>query len=300
MEDTKKYHKIKKTESATVLAHIVFIILAICCIMPMILVLVISFSSSQSITDVGYTLFPEEWSLDAYKFIFKDAEMLIRSYGVTIFNTVIGASVGLILSSMMAYALSRRSYKLRTFFSFMVFFTMIFSAGLIPQYITYTKFYHMRDSLAAVILPGLVTGWNVILLRTFFYDLPEEVLESGAMDGCSEFGLYWRIAMPMMKPGLATVGLTMVLSYWNEWYRTMIYIDSSSKFDLQYMLYRLLKNAEALLQDSQAGLSSVDANFVSDTAKMAMVILAAGPMMFVFPFFQKYFVRGISTGAVKG
>ena len=300
MKDTKKYHKIKKHEPATVLAHIVFIILAICCIMPMILVLVISFSSSKSITEVGYSLFPAEWSLDAYKYIFKDSAMLVRSYGITIFNTVIGSSVGLILSSMMAYALSRRGYKLRTLFSFLVFFTMIFSAGLIPQYITYTKFYHMRDSLAAVILPGLVTGWNVILLRTFFYDLPEEVLESGAMDGCSEFGLYWRIAMPMMKPGLATVGLTMVLGYWNEWYRTMIYIDSSSKFDLQYMLYRLLKNAEALQQDAAAGLGYVDANFVSDTTKMAMVILAAGPMMFVFPFFQKYFVRGISTGAVKG
>lgn len=300
MEDTKTLHRKKKTEPATVLAHIVFVILSICCIIPMILVVVISFTSSQSITDVGYTLFPEEWSLAAYEFIFKDAKLLINSYGVTIFNTVVGSSVGLILSSMMAYALARRTYKFRTFFSFIVFFTMIFSAGLIPQYIVYTSAYHLRDSLWAVILPSLVTGWNVILLRTFFYDLPEEVLESGAMDGCSEFGLYWRIAMPMMKPGLATVGLILVLGLWNEWYRTMIYIDSSSKFDLQYMLYRLLKNAEALQIDAQAGLSTGDTGFVSDTVKMAMVILAAGPMMFVFPFFQKYFVRGLSTGAVKG
>ena len=292
--------KSRKIDVATLIAHIVFIFLAICCILPMILVLVISLSSSKSITTVGYTLFPMEWSLGAYQFIFKNLRSLVNAYGVTLFITVVGTGGGLILTSMMAYALSRRKYRFRTFFSFAVFFTMIFNAGLIPQYITYTKVYHLQNSLWAIILPGLVTGWNVILLRTFFYDLPEEVLESGAIDGCSEIGMFWRIAMPMMKPGLATIGLIMALGYWNEWYRTMIYIDSSNKFTLQFMLYRILKNTEELMKDSQAGLGMGAIDFVSDTAKMAMVILAAGPMMFVFPFFQKYFVRGISTGAVKG
>lgn len=292
--------KKRKIEPATVIAHIVFIFLAICCILPMLLVLVISFSSSKSITEIGYTFFPMEWDLGAYQFIFKDPSALINSYLVTIFNTVVGSSLGLILSSMMAYALSRRVYRYRTVFSFIVFFTMIFNAGMIPQYYVYTNWYGLRDSLWAVILPGLVGGWNVVLLRTFFYDLPTEVLESGVVDGCSEFGLFWRIAMPMMKPALATVGLMMVLGYWNEWNRTMIYIDSSSKFDLQYMLYRLLKNAQELMKDIQAGVGVGGIDFVSDTVKMAMAILAAGPMMFVFPFFQKYFVRGISSGAVKG
>lgn len=290
----------RKTEVATVIAHIVFIFLAICCILPMVLVLIVSFSSSKSITSVGYTFFPTEWSLSAYEFIFKVPKDLVNAYLVTIIITVVGASCGLILTAMLAYALSRRRYKLRTLFSFMVFFTMIFSAGLIPQYITYTKLYHLKDTLWAIILPGLVTGWNVILLRTFFYDLPEEVLESGAMDGCSEMGLFWKIAMPMMKPGLATIGLMMTLGFWNEWYRTMIYIDSSEKVTLQYLLYRMLKNTEELMRDAQAGLGMNAIDFVSDTVKMAMVILAAGPMMFVFPFFQKYFVRGLSTGAVKG
>ena len=290
----------KKKEPATVLAHIVFLFLGICCILPMLLVVVISFSSSKSITEIGYTLFPMEWSLGAYQFIFKEPSSLVNAYGVTIFNTAVGASLGLLLSSMMAYALARRNYRFRTFFSFIVFFTMIFSAGMIPQYYVYTKWFQLRDSLLAVILPTLVSGWNVVLLRTFFYDIPGEVLESGVMDGCSEFKLYWKVAMPMMKPGLATVGLLLVLGYWNEWNRTMIYIDSSSKFNLQYMLYRLLKNTEEILKDAQAGMGLGAIDFVSDTAKMAMAILAAGPMMFVFPFFQKYFIRGLSTGAVKG
>ena len=293
-------HKKRKKEPATVLAHVVFIFLGICCILPMLLVLIISFSSSKSITDIGYTLFPKEWSTGAYEFILKDPSALLNAYGITILNTVVGSSLGLLFSSMMAYALARRNYKLRTFFSFIVFFTMIFSAGMIPQYYVYTKWFHMRDTLLAVILPAMVSGWNVVLLRTFFYDIPGEVLESGVMDGCSEFKLFWKVAMPMMKPGLATVGLLLVLGFWNEWNRTMIYIDSSSKFNLQYMLYRLLKNTEEILKDAQAGMGLGAIDFVSDTAKMAMAILAAGPMMFVFPFFQKYFVRGLSTGAVKG
>ena len=292
--------KKRKKKPVTVIAHVVFIFLAICCIVPMLLVVIVSLSSSKSIVEVGYTLFPAEWSLGAYKFILKDADTLFNAYGITILNTVVGTIMGLLLSSMMAYALSRRIYKYRTFFSFVVFFTMVFSAGLIPQYYVYTKWFHLRDSLWAVILPGLVVGWNVVLLRTFFYDLPEEVLEAGIVDGCSEFKLFWQVTMPMMKPGLATVGLMMMLGYWNEWYRTMIYIDSSEKFDLQYMLYRLLKNTQELMNDIQAGLGMGGIDFVSDTSKMAMAVLAAGPMMFVFPFFQKYFVRGISTGAVKG
>lgn len=300
MREKEKLHRKKKVEATTVIAHIVFLFLSLCCVVPMLLVLIVSFSSSRSITSVGYTLFPSEWSLAAYKFIFKTPTALLNAYGVTIFITVVGTVVGLLLSSMMAYALSRDKYKYRTLFSFLVFFTMIFSAGLIPQYITYTKAYHLKDSLLAIILPFLVSGWNVVLLRTFFHELPGEVLESGVIDGCSEFGLFGRIAMPMMKPGLATIGLMMMLGYWNEWYRTMIYIDSSEKITLQYMLYRLLKNTEEVLKDAQMGLGAGSMEFVSDTVKMAMAILAAGPMMFVFPFFQKYFVRGISSGAVKG
>lgn len=290
----------KKVNAVSIVAHIVFIFLSLCCIIPMLLVVVISFSSSKSITTVGYTLFPAEWSLGAYQFLLKDLSTLLNAYGITIFITVIGTAGGLVISTMLAYSLSRKQFKLRTFFNFIVFFTMIFSAGLIPQYIVYTKYYHLRDSLWAVILPYLVGGWNVVLLRTFFIELPTEVLEAGEIDGCGEFGLLSRIAVPMMKPALATIGLMMMLGLWNEWYRTMIYIDSSSKFNLQYMLYRLLKNTEELMKDSQAGFGMNAIDFVSDTAKMAMAVLAAGPMMFIFPFFQKYFVKGIATGAVKG
>lgn len=290
----------KKSKSLTFLIHVVFMLLALSCIIPILLVIILSFSDTTSIVEKGYSLFPTGWSLDAYNYIFHTPELVINSYITTIVVTSVGTAVGLLFTAMIAYALSRKDYALASIFGFLVFFSMLFRAGLIPEYIVFTKYYHMKDSLWILLLPGMVSCWNIILLRTFFFEIPAEIIESASIDGSSEMNTFWRIAMPVSKPALATIGLIMTLGYWNEWTRSMIYIDTQSKYMLQYLLYKILRDAEEMLRDTQAGLSTGITKFPTDTGKMAMAVIAAGPMMFVFPFFQKYFVRGISSGAVKG
>ncbi|OCT15204.1 sugar ABC transporter permease [Paenibacillus pectinilyticus] len=282
------------------ITHIVFTLLALSCIIPMLLVVIISISDSKSIVEHGYSLFPSLWSSAAFRFIFQSPKLILTSYGTTLFVTVVGTVVGLLLTAMIAYALSRKEYKFAGVIGFLVFFSMLFNAGLIPSYIVYTKYYFLKDTYWILILPGLISAWNIILLRTFFFDLPQEVLESASIDGCSEMRIFWQIVLPMSKPALATIGLMMTLGYWNEWTRSMIYIDTESKFMLQFLLYKILQNADIMMKDAQNGLSLGAQDFPSDSAKMAMAVIAAGPMMFVFPFFQKYFVRGITAGAVKG
>ncbi|RAV06455.1 carbohydrate ABC transporter permease [Paenibacillus sp. YN15] len=284
----------------SLITHSVFILLTLSCIIPMLLVIIISVSGTESIVERGYSLFPSLWSVDAFRYIFKTPKLILDSYGTTLFVTIAGTSIGLILTAMIAYALSRRDYKLAGIVGFLVFFSMLFHAGLIPSYIVFTKYYLLKDTYWILLLPGLVSSWNIILLRTFFFELPLEVLESASMDGCSEMRIFWQIVLPISKPALATIGLMMTLGYWNEWMRSMIYIDTQSKYMLQYLLYKILRDAEEMMKDSQVGLSLGMAEFPTDTAKMAMAVIAAGPMMFVFPFFQKYFVRGITSGAVKG
>jgi putative aldouronate transport system permease protein len=282
------------------ITHIVFTLLALSCVIPMLLVVILSVSDSKSIVERGYSLFPSLWSSAAFRFIFQSPKLILTSYGTTLFVTVVGTVIGLLLTAMIAYALSRKEYKFAGVIGFVVFFSMLFSAGLIPSYIVFTKYYMLKDTYWILILPGLISSWNIILLRTFFFDLPQEVLESASIDGCSEIRIFWQIVLPISKPALATIGLTMALGYWNEWTRSMIYIDTESKFMMQFLLYKILQNAEIMMKEAQAGFSLGGQDFPTDSAKMAMAVIAAGPMMFVFPFFQKYFVRGITTGAVKG
>lgn len=290
----------KNFRMGNIFIHSVFVLLSLSCIVPLLLVIIISFSDMKSITEKGYTLFPSAFSLDAYNYIFHSPEIIIDSYITTFFVTAVGASVGLILTAMIAYSLSRKEYVLSGFIGFLVFFSMLFHAGLIPSYIVFTKYYQLKDTYWILILPGLISGWNIILLRTFFYEIPEEILESASIDGSSEMRTFWQIVIPITKPALATIGLLLTLNYWNEWTRSLIYINTQSKMMLQYLLYKILKDAEQMLKDQQMGFSLGIMEFPSDTAKMAMAVIAAGPMMFVFPFFQKYFVRGLSSGAVKG
>jgi putative aldouronate transport system permease protein len=290
----------KKFKLSKVFIHLTFILISLSCIIPLLLVTVISLSDISSVVERGYSLFPKSWSLEAYVYIFHNPKMILNSYITTTFVTIAGTAVGLIFTAMIAYSLSRKDYSLSVFLGFLVFFSMLFNAGMIPNYIVFTKYYHLKDTYWILILPGLVSGWNIILLRTFFFDLSTEVLESASIDGSGELRTFWQIAMPMSKPALATIGLMMTLGFWNDWTRSLLYIDSDSKMMLQFLLYKILRNAEVMLKDQQMGVTSTGYNLPKDTAIMAMAVIAAGPMMFVFPFFQKYFVRGISSGAVKG
>ncbi len=278
--------------------HVIFAIAALSCIVPMILLVIISFSSKNSVVEVGYSFFPTSLSTEAYDYLFKHPKAIVDSYGVTLLVTVVGTTLSLLFTSMLSFVLSRPDYRYARQMGFIVFFAMLFHAGLIPTYILYTNYYGLKDSIWVLILPGVISTWNVILLRTFFFDTPLEVLEAATIDGGSEFTLYWRIMMPMSTPALATIGLVTALGFWNQWQTSMIYIDTQSKYMLQYLLYKILKQAEILREEAMMGMTTEE--FPSDTIKMAMAVIAAGPMMFVFPFFQKYFVRGIASGAVKG
>lgn len=284
--------------------NLFFILISLSMILPFILVIVSSFSAEESIINNGYRYIPEEWSLEAYKTILDAPNILIRAYGITIFITVVGTVVSLLITSMTAYVLSRRDYAFNGLATFYTFFTMLFSGGLVPFYILMTQYLHLRDSLLAVILPTLINVFYVMILRSYMTKIPFEMIESAKMDGAKEFRIYFRMILPLSTPGLATLGLMTSFNYWNEWFNALLFIDNQNLVPLQLLLQRMIKNIEFLSNNSQfldqSGLDIDSGTLPKYNVRMAMAILAAGPMMFVFPFFQRYFVAGLTIGSLKG
>lgn len=279
--------------------HIVLMLLAIFCIIPFIIILSISLSSMDSILEQGYSLFPKGTNLQAYKYVLMDSSQIINSYGVTIMVSVIGMVVSLLFTAALAYPLSRVDFKYNRLFMFLVFFTMLFNGGLVPWYMLITTGLHLKDTLAVLILPYLLNAWYVILMRTYFRSIPYEMIEAAKIDGSSEILTFIRIILPMSKPGLATVGLLTLLRYWNDWWLGMLFIESDNLIPLQYLMHRIMGNMEELQKEVSMFAGGLEV-FPTEPARMAMAILAAGPMLFVFPFFQKYLVKGMNVGSVKG
>lgn len=276
-----------------------FILLCLLCVIPIILIISVSISSSDAIYTNGYSLIPQEINLKAYQYIFQDGSQLLQSYWVTIRVVLIGGLGSLLLTAMIAYPMSRENYKLKNPISFFIFFTMLFNGGLVPWYILITNYLHLKNTIWVLILPYLINAWNVILMRTFFKSIPNEVLEAAEIDGASEWKIFSRMVLPMSKPALATIGLLTALRYWNDWWLGMLFIEKDKLVPLQYLLYRLMTNIEELKNgDAMMGAAVLD--LPTEPARMAMAVVAAGPMMLIFPFFQKYFVKGITVGAVKG
>ena len=293
----------KKFSLGTALIHLIFILMCLTFIIPMIYVLSISFSSEQAISDFGYSLFPKVWSLDAYKHIFRNPDQVIYSYQTTIFFSVVGSFLSLLVMSLAAYPLSRQNFKLRQPITFFIFFTTLFGGGLIPTYILNTQYLGLGNNIWIYILPSLATAWYIIIIRTFFSQLPQSLVESAKVDGAKELRIFFQIVLPLSKPVLATVLLMTLLAKWNDWYTSLIYIRDSKLYSLQYMLQKMLREAEFIksLSNSQMGLNiQLNAEVPTESVRFAMVIVAAGPMLVVFPFFQKYFTRGLTVGAVKG
>lgn len=289
----------KKNDPTVFISHIVFILLSLSTVIPLILLIVISFTSQQSIVDLGYTFFPNKFDLSGYKYLLDNGRILLHSYKTTIIVTVVGTLLGTTVMTMLAYTLSRPNYKYRTIVSFFIFIPMMFHAGIVPSYIVNTTVYGLKDNILVLILPSLVSCWNVVLLRTFFQDLPYEVIESGVIDGANEFTIFYKLAVPMAKSGIVTIALLTMLSFWNQWTPSMIYITKAENQTLQYYLYRLVSSSELLREEAlQMGLSLKD--IPSDIVKYCAAIVVMGPTLMVFPFFQKYFVRGLNSGAVKG
>ncbi len=282
--------------------NLVAAILAILCVFPFLFVAIISFTDEQTLASEGYSLFPKRWSLDAYSYLFKAGDQLLRSYGVTIFVTVVGTVISLVFISLFAYAISRKSFKYRNFFGFFAFFTMLFNGGLVPSYIVSTQLLHLQNSVWALILPLAVNAFYIMIMRTFFATMiPDAIIESGKIDGAGEFGIFFRLVLPLALPGLATIGLFSTLGYWNDWFNALLYIDRPTLVPLQSMLMRIENSMQFILQNSNNASIGVGVlqSMPQDTSRMAMVVLATGPIVFAYPFFQRYFIQGLTVGAVK-
>jgi len=273
---------------------------ALFCIVPFILILSASFSSESAIMKSGFGLWPKDFSTTAYEWIFRAPRQVIGSYVVTIVMTVGGTAIGLFVIAMTGYALNRKDFPFRNHISFFIYFTTLFSAGLAPTFLWVARDLGLRGNYLAVFLQLLMSPWLIILMKNFMRTVPYEIIESGKVDGAGDFRIFAQLCLPMMKPALATIGLFLALSYWNEWYLSSLYLGSTVEFKpLQYHLYNVINTANAL-RNSVAGSNVSVTNLPSNTLKMASAIVAIGPILLLYPFIQKYFVSGITIGAVKG
>jgi len=284
-------------------ANIVFILLCLCCVVPMLLVFAISLTPDKNIGLYGYQLFPKEITLNAYKYILTYYTAIYRSYGVTIFVTVVGTVLGLLITALLAYPLSRKDVKYRNAISMFLFFTMLFSGGLVASYILITRYLHLKNTIWVLILPMLVSPWNVMLMRNFFKTgVPFEIIEAAKIDGSTEFGAFFKIVVPISKPTFATIGLFLALGYWNDWWLALMYIDEQSLAPLQYTLQSILLNIQVMLTNIQLAkqMQAAMKEIPMENARMALCILSTIPILFAYPFFQKYIVSGLTVGAIKG
>lgn len=285
------------------LMHSVLILFAVLCVLPMIVTISISFSDDKDLILNGYAVLPRVFSLSAYEFILSNPSSLLNAYSVTIVTTIFGTIFGALFTSMAAFPLSRADFRFRKPITFYIFFTMLFSGGLVPTYIVVTRYLHLQDTLFVLFLPIFITAWNVFLMTTYLRSIPFELVESAKIDGAREFTIFWRIILPMAKPALATVALLLSLRIWNEWFTSLLYIRDQRLISLQFWMQRVMQNMQFLLahQDKMGGSAAANlGDLPNESARMAMAVLAAGPMMFVFPFFQKYFAKGLLVGSIKG
>ncbi|WP_052088026.1 carbohydrate ABC transporter permease [Paenibacillus wynnii] len=274
---------------------------ALSCIFPFIFIIIISFTDEKSLAINGFSILPKVLSLDAYRFLMRSGEQMAQSLGVTLLVTVIGTVLTLYLVSTYAYAISRKNFDQRGFFSFLAFFTMLFSGGLVPSYIVVTQVLHLRDTLWALILPSILNAFYIIVMRTFFTTtVPDAIIESAKIDGATEFGIYTRIVLPISLPGIATIGLFSTLGFWNDWFNALLYIDNPNLIPLQTLLIRIQNNMDFIVQNSSKVVSyDIAATLPTETVRMAMVVLATLPIALAYPFFQKYFIQGLTIGSVK-
>ena len=293
---------IRRFSFANAFIYFIFILLSISILVPLWAVVSISLSDGQDIAKYGYQLIPRQWDWGAYIHIFEHPQGILESYKVTAISTFLGTFLTVWMISMCAYALSRRDFVYRKIITYFLFFTMLFSGGLVPTYILMTNYLHLQDTYAALIIPLMGSVWFLLLMRTFFLQLPVELIEAAKIDGAREFRIYLRIIIPISTPVFATVSMLQLLGYWNSWMPALLYINDERLYPLQYLLQRILRNVEELYMNLQMGMA-VDAaqlaNLPSESLRMAMAIVAIGPMLFVFMFFQRYFSKGLTVGSVK-
>lgn len=288
-------------ERTSAFIHAFFICYALVCIIPFMIVVSASFTSVEDLSFHGFSIIPPKFDVSAYQYLFKNPMIYVRAYGVTIFITIVGTFLSVLIMSMVGYALARPTFRLKNIVTWFLFFPTLFSGGLTSSYIINTQVLHLTDSIWSMILPGLINVFHIFIIRTFFKQLPDGLFEAAKIDGAGEWKIYTSIALRLSKPVLATVAFLGVLSRWNEWYNAMLYIRTSTKYPLQYLLQRMMNNIQELLN----AMTNVPAVVLTEqipgeNLRMALLVVCIGPIMLIFPFFQKYFSKGMTVGAVKG
>lgn len=292
-------HKLNEKKVYSTIANVVLTLCMIIVLVPILIVFMSSFSDESAAIKHGYSLLPKAFSLDAYKYVASKFDVIGRAYLITICVTVVGTILSLLVTACLAYGLSQKTLPGRNIFMFLVFFTMLFNGGLIPTYYFYTRTFHIKNTYFAYIIPGLLcNAFNVILLRNYFSNnVSSSLREAAKIDGCGEFTIFWKIILPLSTPILATVGLLNAIAYWNDWQNALYYMDNSKMASIQQVLRNMTNNISYLANTS--GLPSAGRQVPGVTVRMAIAVLSMVPLMVAFPFFEKYFVKGISIGAVK-
>ena len=286
-----------------VIIHIFLILLALCAVLPIWILVAGSITGEQELILSGYSFIPKTLSLDAYKYLFYKGADILRAYGITIFITIFGTAVSLLMTPLLAYPLSRKDFKARNIFAFLVFFTMLFNGGLVPQYIMWTTIFHIKDTYAALVLPNLLmTAFNIFLVRNYFTNsLPDALYEAAQLDGASELGIFARIVFPLATPVVATVGLFSGLAYWNSWTNALYYVQDPKYFGIQNLLMRIMKNIEYLRSGaSEMAAEGQTVTLPGNAIRMALAFIGILPIIVIYPMLQKYFIKGVVVGAVKG
>ena len=284
-----------------IILNVLFIVMAVAVVIPFIILVSVSLSNETDISYFGYRLIPKQIDLTAYRYVFKHPKTILNAYKVTAIFSFVSMILNTVVTSLFAYPLSRKIFKQRNKLSLFMYFTTMFSGGLVPTYILITQYLHLANTIWVYIIPGMFGVWGAFVMRTFFNGLPDSLIESAYMDGAGEYRILFQIVYPLSTPVLATMAVGTFLGKWNDWNTSMLYIDDSKLYSLQYMLQRIIQNLTLLQNNEEAAMLFSDAAEVpAETVRMAMAVVVAGPILFVFPFFQKYFTKGMVMGSVKG
>lgn len=291
----------KKNLMVQLFLNIFFIFVSSLIIIPFIMLLSASISNESRILEEGFGILPKGFDLSAYKYVFENPRAMLQAYKITIIFSAANTVIAVLMNAMLAFGLMKKNLPFKNGIAFYVFFTMLFNGGLVPTYLLISTYLNLTDTIWVYIITGLVSPWNAFMMRTFFQGIPYEITESCYIDGANEYYIFFRMILPLSKPVIATIALFTLLGKWQDWMTSMYYINDPNLYSLQYMLQRILKNIELLQLDTAntAQLSQL-AEIPSETVRMAMAVVVAGPALVVFPFFQKYFVKGLTVGSVKG
>ena len=294
---------IKKSTGTKVfeaIAYTLIVLGSIICVLPFIIIVSGSFTDNTTILVKGYSLLPRDFTFSAYQTIFRSPKDILQAYKMTFYYTIVGTGLGLMMITLTGYVISRKEFKYRNTVSFLIYFTSIFGGGMIPWYLMYANVLNLKGSTIPIWFPALMSPFLVILMRTFIVGaVPDAITESAKIDGAGHFTIFFRIVLPVLKPGLATVGLFLALGYWNDWYRSSMFSTNSSTWQLQFYLYDLL-NATTAMKQMASNVSMKTAELPTESVKLAMAVVATGPVLLFYPFVQRFFVSGITVGAVKG